>query len=483
MQRERSVDRVPLTAKVAGELKKMISSGKLPVGSKLPGRSALLAKFGVSKSTLSAALAQLEDEGLIASHPKSCFVVVKAGCSAPDWAGYIKRAHHMPSNPDFRRWADEESGLTEFGLSSDFDMTPFIKDALEIAVKKLSTLDNEDFGKYGYEPLREKISEHLKTIDVHCPPREVLIVPGGVQSNYILYESLMNYASSFIYEKANLINIISNIHSLGMRMVPVSLDEHGISAKEAEKEMIKHRYPVLHLDPTDHAPTGTVMSLKRKREIIKLANKYRCPVLEIEHLREAWVDKPFPPPLKSIDSCKRVIYSSSFIRAYPFDFSLSWFAADPYLLEHLSNVQLHYGLRVNALVQVAAYYMFESGAYTDMYAAFRKQIKRRRETALELCRKYLSGLGIWKEKNCNFHFWIEFPGINMKKIFAKTHRYLYYPGYFVDRSDISHILLCPCSIREEDMETAVKEIATVTEKELRRVRALNKRTEEGFTPF
>jgi GntR family transcriptional regulator of abcA and norABC len=459
---------IPLYAMLTDELRNDITSGKLPVGMKLPGRSTLLKKLHVSKGTLAIALAQLVQEGHLISYPKSGFVVANANLNAPDWSKYIKFARHKPGVQDYRYWANNEDGLTELGFSSDFNAMPFVERSFQNAIKKLQDKKNiQMYTKYGFSPLRESVAKQLALYGIICEPENILITSGTIQILYPLYESLMTYGSNFIYEKANLINTISNIHSLGLNMIPVGMDRHGLSKTELETKLAHRTYPILHLDPTDQAPTGTVMSRTRKLDIMKLAWRYRFPVVEIEHLREGWYDRPFPPPIKSLDTCGHVIYLGSFIRSFPFDFQVSWLVADPYLVEHLSNVQVQHGIKVNYLLQMVADDLFRSGAYSELTDAYRAFIRERREKTLALCKKYLRHLGVWNERRCGFHFWIEFQDINIRKIFTKTRYSHYYPGYFFDRSDISHVLLCPCSVREELLEGAVKEIALMVEQNSR----------------
>ncbi|MDR2401022.1 MAG: PLP-dependent aminotransferase family protein [Deferribacteraceae bacterium] len=466
MTKERSA--IPLYAMVADELRNEIISGKLPVGMKLPGRRAMLKKFRVSKGTLAVALAQLVQEGHLISYPKSGFVVTNANFSAPDWSQYIKLARHKPGVQDYRHWANNEDGLTELGFSSDFNIMPFIERPFQNSLKELQDRKNiQMYSKYGFEPLREAVAKQLALYGINCGTENILITSSTIQILYPLYESLMTYGSNFIYEKANLINTISNIHSLGLNMIPISMDKHGVSETELEARLIHSSHPILHLDTTDQAPTGIVMSKTRKLKIMELVRRYRFPVVEIDHLREGWHRKPFPPPLKALDTCGHVIYMGSFIRSFPFDFQISWLVADPYLVEHLSNVQVQHGIKVNYLLQLAANDLFRNGIYFELTNAYRSFIRERREKTLALCKKYLAPLAVWDEKNCGFHFWINFQGINIRKAFAKTHYSHYYPGYFFDRSDTSHVLVCPCSIRAEFLESVVKELAAIAEQNSR----------------
>jgi GntR family transcriptional regulator len=57
----------PLYQRIAADLRRAISSGELPPGSRLPTEQELGERYGVSRNTVRLALAELTNEGVIAS--------------------------------------------------------------------------------------------------------------------------------------------------------------------------------------------------------------------------------------------------------------------------------------------------------------------------------------------------------------------------------------------------------------------------------
>src|SRR2546430_1389482 len=58
-------DRMPLSQRIARDLRMAIESGELPPGWILPSERELIAKYATSKSTASKAIALLQAEGLV----------------------------------------------------------------------------------------------------------------------------------------------------------------------------------------------------------------------------------------------------------------------------------------------------------------------------------------------------------------------------------------------------------------------------------
>lgn len=455
----------PLYIQLAEAIRSRIESGVFKRGEKLPSKRKMMSVLDLGKNTISTAMDVLVQEGMVKAYQKSgYFVAEQWDINIPDWQAYIKRAKHKPGNNELRFWADA-GGLTDFGLSRDFDTSPFIVEAFNNAlVRSYDLTCKNDYSVYGYLPLRESLIKHLKLSGINAEIDNILICPGSIQVLYPVYESLMTSGSNFLHEKSNLIVAISDIHSLGMNMIPIDVDQHGLSSVELEKAILKYKHPVLHVDPTDQAPTGIVVSKKRKAEIMKIINKYKLPVVEIEHLQDAWYNKPFPPSFKSMDTFGNVIYIGMLIRSCPFDLQISWIVADKYIIRHLSNVMIQDGIKPNFFMQIVADEMFRSGMYYKMMHAVRCFIKKRREIALGFCEKHLKDIGIWNEKNCGFHFWLEFPGTNTKALFKNNYYKTFHPGHFFDKQDTTHILLCPASIKEDEIETSIIEIAGLIKK-------------------
>lgn len=451
---------LPLYAQLADYIRTKILKGTIKSDTKLPGRSTLINMLGVGKNTILSAFGLLIQEGLLESRPKSGFYVTNSIYTGkPDWMAYIKRSKHRPGMKEFYRWADRD-GLTDFGLSSDFDMSPYVDEAFRMALPKMKEKRyREEYSKYGLRSLREAIVEHVGKAGIKAEVDNILIGQGNIQIQYLFYESIMSSGSNFLHEKAHLMQTTSNIHSLGVNMIPVVIDKYGISTKDLERHMLSCKSPVLHINPTDQAPTGAVMNKKRMADIMRIVRRFRAPVVEIDILRDAWCDRPFPPSLKSMDEQGQIIYQGGFVRGHPFDFHITWFVADSYIIEHVSNVFVQNGSQVNYLFQLAAAEMFNNGIYAHMMEAARAFIRQRRAKALELCNTYLQNKAEWDENNCGFHFWIKLTDTKVRKKFDINKHRNFYPGYFFDITDTEHVLFCPSSIPDASIEETVRQIA------------------------
>ncbi len=86
------------------------------------------------------------------------------------------------------------------------------------------------------------------------------------------------------------------------------MDGSGIKTDHLPAYRRQYEAGSLYTIPSFHNPTGTVMSLKRRKELIVLARNHLLPVIEDDAYGDLWIDKEPPPPLKSMDGEGNVLY-------------------------------------------------------------------------------------------------------------------------------------------------------------------------------
>ena len=450
--------KLSLYAQLANYLREQIQTGAIPDGTRLPGRRKLSSLWGVGENTIRTALEQLQHMGLVEFKPKSGFTVrYSASDSHVDWSHYVTRAHHKTSHREYHYWSESES-LPKQSFSRDFNFFTYIEEVMPSVLKHYHEgIHEKDFTKFGLTSLRVAIQERLTKKGIHAKLENILICGEALQNIQNICEALMSSGSNFLFEYPNLLTVASSIHSLGMNLIPVKMDDDGMSVSDLEKKILQNRQRcMLNVDPAEQCPTGIVMSQKRREAIAELINKYKLPTLEVDHQASIWRDNPDLKPIKSMDKNENIIYSGLFPTGEPTDFQITWIVADKYIIEYLSNVFVQNGFKGNFLMQLITCEILRSSTFDKMVADLKKFVTERRTKTLSLCEKYLKDICTWDERNCWYRFWIRFNDINTKLIMGKNGiNTKILPGFFLDKTDNSHVLLCPSSISEASIEEAI----------------------------
>lgn len=156
--------------------------------------------------------------------------------------------------------------------------------------------------------LTAAISAHLKSYrGINVPPHRIIIGAGTEYLNNLLVQLLGNNLTYAVedpgYHKP------ARIYRLnGALCLPVSLDNQGISAEELYYKNVD----VVHISPAHHFPTGIVMPISRRMELIKWAVRRNGYIIEDDYDSEfRWVGKPLPT-MFGLDKTGRVIYMNTF---------------------------------------------------------------------------------------------------------------------------------------------------------------------------
>ena len=78
--------------------------------------------------------------------------------------------------------------------------------------------------------------------------------------------------------------------------------------KQLQSICDKYKPKLIYTIPTFHSPTGASMSMKRRKQLLLLAQSIDCLIVEDDPYRELYFEKKPPAPIKSLDHDGHVIY-------------------------------------------------------------------------------------------------------------------------------------------------------------------------------
>ena len=168
----------------------------------------------------------------------------------------------------------------------------------------------------GYTPLREAIAARQKARFGETMVRDTdttLIVTGGQQGLELACKAFCNEGDAIICENPSFIGALNAFRSNGVTPIGVEMEDDGISLSKLEETLQNTKNAkILYLIPTFQNPSGTCMSLEKRKAVLELAKKYGIVILEDNPYGELRFAGEDIPTIKSLDSDGLVIYCSSF---------------------------------------------------------------------------------------------------------------------------------------------------------------------------
>jgi len=304
----------PYYSQIYSYIKNEIVKGNLKPAVRLPSTRLLAEHLKVSRSTTQMAYEQLLSEGYIESVPCRGYFVLKID-------GLIHTGQEtLKSQPSFFTAAKEEEGEKK-NWAVDFsprgiDLCNFPFNTWRRISKNTLIDDNREIfaagdpqGEYLF---REAIRSYLHSArGVNCLPEQIIV---GAGSEYLLMllSQILGRDRTIAMENPTYRQAYRVFDSLKYQVVPVDMDQSGMDVSLLEKSGADIAYVM----PSHQYPTGIIMPVKRRQELLAWAyeqeNRY---LIEDDYDSEfRYKGKPIPA-LQGMDDRERVIYCGTFSKS------------------------------------------------------------------------------------------------------------------------------------------------------------------------
>ncbi|MBT2757481.1 PLP-dependent aminotransferase family protein [Mesobacillus foraminis] len=464
---------VPLHKQITDFIKEKISNGEWTIGYRLPPQRTLAQELGVNRSTVVTAYDELIAEGLIEGKSGSGTRVVNntwnllATAPPPDWNSYVKVGTHKPNLPTIQEINQAEfiPGIIRLGTG---ELSPDLIPRLTMK-KVFQQLSNKEIS-YGYEepkgllPLREQISSYLKTIGISASPSSILIVSGALQALQLISIGLLHRGSAVLTEKPSYLHSINVFQSAGMHLTGIPLDKEGIQANLVQSLKKQQKAALLYTIPSFHNPTGTLMTMERRKQLVDTCQQEQLPLIEDDVYRELWFDEHPPKPIKAFDKHGLVLYLGSLSKSLSPGLRIGWIVGPEPVVEHLADIKMQTDYGSSSLSQWAAAEWFSSGLYSKHLTEVREQLKARRDFTLNTLNRYFSDIAVWEKPTGGFYIWLRLlPSISMRKLFetALSEGILLNPGNVYDHQAEQYLRISYSFASLPELQDGLKRLSKI----------------------
>ncbi len=384
-------------------IKNDILQGKLCAGEKLPSKRSFAKNLGISVITVENAYGQLSDEGYIYSMPKRGFYVSdidmvanpNTGAKTSADANLFDDSASIACSPYF---ADFSSNQTD---SEIFPFTIWTKTVRSVLNdNRIQLMINPPCG--GILPLRNAIARYLGDFrGMKVAPHQI-IIGAGTEYLYGLLIQLLGKNLIYGVENPGYHKIGKICKSMGVTYRHVDLDESGVSIHELEEKKID----IIHTSPSHHFPTGLVMPVSRRYELLGwAAKKKQHYIIEDDYDSELRLSgKPFPT-LQSIDVSGKVIYMNTFTKTLASTVRISYMVLPEDLAKRFYSELSFYSCTVSNFEQYTLAQFMENGSFEKHINRLRNYYQNKRDAILKELKSGSIGKYITiQEEEAGVHF-------------------------------------------------------------------------------
>ncbi len=372
----------PLYLALYNAVRNDITEGTLKGGRKLPSKREMARNNAVSVITVENAYALLLSEGYIFSREKSGYFV----CDIFNPRG-LSRNDDPPASENTGVIEKEDALLADFSVSqTPAELFPF--ESWLKAVKKVFASERERLllssPSEGIAELRRSIALHLREYRGLDVDEDCIVIGAGSEYLYGLLINLLGRDRVYGVEDPGYRKTGQIYLSEGVRVEYIPLDKSGIRRDEMEKRKID----IVHITPSHQYPTGIVMPVSRRYEILSWASeadgRY---IIEDDYDSELRLDSRPIPSFKSIDTEGRVIYLNTFSKTLSPTVRISYMVLPPSLIEKYRRELSFYSSTVSSFEQYTLHLFMSEGSMERHINRLRTYYRRKRDELISEIRK------------------------------------------------------------------------------------------------
>ncbi|MES2185568.1 MAG: PLP-dependent aminotransferase family protein [Pseudomonadota bacterium] len=272
----------------------------------------------------------------------------------------------------------------------------------------------------GYEPLREQLSQFMKTKGVDVAPQGLIVTTGSQQALDLIGKTLINPGDKVIVEGPTFLATIQCFRLYGADLVSAPIDGEGVRTDELEKLIAEHKPKFVYLIPTFGNPSGALLNLERRKKVLELAVKYQTVIVEDDPYGDLYFgETPPPPSIMSLTagvpgSRELLVHCGSMSKVLSPGLRVGWMIAPPALLSNAVMCKQFSDAHTSTFAQATASQYLQSGRMPATLAHVRKVYAERAKTMGESLQRELGDAITFTQPGGGLFFWARLTGAGGK---------------------------------------------------------------------
>lgn len=232
----------------------------------------------------------------------------------------------------------------------------------------------------GRKELQEAIARHLYDFRGMVVSPDQIVIGAGTEYLYGLLVQFFGREKVFGVEDPGYQKPARIYESNGARCAFLPMDESGIRSDLLEQQNVD----VLHISPSHHFPTGIVMPISRRYELLGwCARKEDRYILEDDYDCEFRTGGKPIPTLQSIDASDRVIYINTFSKTLSSTIRISYMVLPPSLVIPFREKLGFYACTVSSFEQLALAEFIRDGYFEKHLNRMRNHYRAQKDCILQ----------------------------------------------------------------------------------------------------
>lgn len=464
----------PLTRQIYSWFRQAVLQGTMRSGERLPSTRELAEQLHVSRTVVVLAYEQLLAEGFVAGRAGSG-TYVSEGLGAGHSSTRAKLAkvklssfgHAVETATSRVNYPSKRATSLHYDFAygrSDIEIFPFemwrrmlLRHARKAPVREL------DYGPAaGSLALREAIAVHLRrSRAVACDASQVVVVSGSQQALDLIARVLIERGDRVALEDPIYQGTSETLRTAGAHLLPVPVDREGLRPGRLPEDA-----RIAFVTPSHQFPTGAVLPLARRLELLDWARRRDAVVVEDDYDGEFRYEEQPLESLQGLDTEGRVIYIGTFSRTIFSALRIGYLIVPKSLVGTFTSAKWLCDRHTATLEQETLAEFIGSGMYERHLRRVRRRNAGNRDVLLEAINKHLGnrvevtgdGAGahvvLWPRKHISESAVIAKAAERGVGIYGIS-------GYFLTRPARPGLMLGYSRMKEEEIREGIRRLSGV----------------------
>ncbi|MFW6015566.1 MAG: PLP-dependent aminotransferase family protein [bacterium] len=392
-------DTKPLYVQLYEGIKKEITDGRLKAGTKMPSIRKLSKTLNMSKTTIENTYHQLIIEGYIYSVEKKGY--------------YVKKINHTwlhPVNKKKQKDFYEEKIDIKYDLTNSYiEEKVFDKNAWRRSIDSIIYNNSNDLLRQGDVQgelsLRKEIVNYLYQSRGGIAHQNQVIVGAGIQPLLQLLSSILKKSGrkKIGFEDPGFNRAKNVFLDSQMDFAPIKIQKEGINIDELKLFNVD----VCYISPSHQFPTGTVMPINKRSDIIHWAQSFDGYIIEDDYNSELRYHGRPIPSLQGLNKGERVIYLGSFSTVFLPSIRISYMILPESLLKVYKGTKELYAQTASKLEQLAMAKFIKEGYFEKHIRRIKVHYAKKQEAVNKILKKIFGDKIYINDGDTGFNLYLE----------------------------------------------------------------------------
>lgn len=267
----------------------------------------------------------------------------------------------------------------------------------------------------GSGELRTELSRFMASHSIKSDPQsEVMVTSGSQQALDVISRVFIDPKDIIIVGSPTYLQALAAFRQYNpdLHSIPVDIDGMNTDALETELKDLaaKGKAPkLLYLVPSFQNPTSTVLSMKRRRRMLDLAEEYDFLIVEDNPYGYISFEGPMPMALKAMDDAGRVMYTSTFSKIVSPGLRIGWLVAQKEFIMKMAEAKSNVNICNDGMSQYAAAKLLSRGDVTKQIPLITDIYQRKRDLMLEAMATSFPNEAEWNDPEGGLFLWVKMP--------------------------------------------------------------------------